>query len=134
MTSTTRQPLRCAGLADVAVWLSMTPAALAKAMERHPGWPTPDAEIEQARSSRPYRGWLPDRRSEWEAWKASLPGQGVGGGRPTRREERAVNEHRCPRCHAPAGFRCAKSSASVRMQRISHPHAERLALVARGNQ
>ena len=78
----TRKPLRCVGVAGVAVWLSMTPPALAKAMERRPGWPVPDAEIEQDRPDRPYRGWLPGRRGEWEAWKASLPGRGAGGGRP----------------------------------------------------
>ena len=77
-----RRPLRCVGIAGVAVWLAMTPVALAKAMERNPGWPEPDAEIEQARSNHPYRGWLPERRPEWEAWKAALPGQGKGGGRP----------------------------------------------------
>jgi hypothetical protein len=64
----------------------MTPAALAKAMDRNPGWPVPDAEIEQARSEHPYRGWLPARRPEWETWKASLPGQGKGGGRPRKVE------------------------------------------------
>lgn len=78
----TREPLRCAGIAGVAAWLSMTPAALAKAMDRNPGWPAEDATIEQQRGSHPYRGWLPDRRPEWEAWKAALPGQGKGGGRP----------------------------------------------------
>lgn len=78
----TREPLRCAGIAGVAVWLSMTPAALAKAMDRHPGWPAEDARIEQQRPGRDYLGWLPSRRPEWDAWKASLPGQGKGGGRP----------------------------------------------------
>lgn len=79
--ATTRQPLRCVGTAGVAVWLSMTPEALTKAMERHPGWPAEDASIWLART---YRGWLPERRAEWETWKASLPGQGKGGGRPPR--------------------------------------------------
>lgn len=76
-----RNPSRCVGIASVAVWLSMTPAALAKAMERNPGWPEEDASIEQQRGGHPYRGWLPGRRPEWEAWKDSLPGQGKGGGR-----------------------------------------------------
>lgn len=77
-----RRPLRCAGIAGVADWLSMTPAALAKAMDRNPDWPGEDVTIDQKRDGHPYRGWLPERRAEWEAWKASLPGQGAGGGRP----------------------------------------------------
>lgn len=47
------------------------------------------------------------------------------------REKRAVNEHPCPKCHAQAGFRCIRNNASVRIQRASHPHAERIALLDR---
>lgn len=75
-------PLRCAGIAGVAAWLHLSPAALAKAMDRHPGWPAPDTEITPGRGGHPERGWVDERRGEWEKWKASLPGRGAGGGRP----------------------------------------------------
>lgn len=84
----TRTPLRCAGIAGVAAWLDTTPGALAKAMQRHPNWPVPDAEITPGRGPGDdvQRGWVDERRGEWEAWQASLPGRGAGGGRPRLRE------------------------------------------------
>jgi hypothetical protein len=80
----TREALHCAGVGTVAEWLGLTPAALAKAMQRHPGYPQPDATIApgRGRNGKPDEGWLPSRQREWEAWKASLPGRGAGGGRP----------------------------------------------------
>lgn len=75
-----RKRLDCAGVGTVAGWLGLTPAALAKAMQRHPAYPEPDATIGDV------KGWLPGRRPEWEAWQASLPGRGAGGGRPRRQE------------------------------------------------
>jgi hypothetical protein len=81
-----RTPLRCAGIAGVAAWLSMSPVTLAKAMERYPNWPVPDVEITPGRGGHPERGWLDERRPEWEAWVAARPGRGAGGGRPRLRE------------------------------------------------
>lgn len=78
--------LDCAGVGTVAGWLGLTPAALSKAMRRHPDYPKADVTISPGRGKdgRPDEGWLPTpaRRAEWLAWEASLPGRGAGGGRP----------------------------------------------------
>jgi hypothetical protein len=78
------EPLRCSGVGAVAAWLGVPPGTLAKAMERRPGYPHPDATITPGRSrdGKPDEGWLPGRRAEWELWWASRPGRGAGGGRP----------------------------------------------------
>ena len=78
-----RKRIDYAGVGTVARWLGVKPAALAKAMQRHPDYPDPDATIAPGRAKdKPDEGWLPGRRPEWEAWQASLPGRGTGGGRP----------------------------------------------------
>lgn len=53
------------------------PAELAKA----PPCPEPDVALG---AKRRLAGWRPDRLPEWDAWRASLPGRGAGGGRPPR--------------------------------------------------
>lgn len=64
----------------VDVWMrrygpERTAAELAKA----PAYPQPDIVLGVGR---PNVGWDPAREQEWRDWKASLPGQGAGGGRP----------------------------------------------------
>ena len=46
----------------------------------HP-FPAPDVEIDGV------PGWSPDRLGEIRQWRAGLPGQGVGGGRPRRQAD-----------------------------------------------
>jgi hypothetical protein len=91
-----RAPLRCAGIAGVAAWLDMNPETLAKAMGRNLGWPLHDVEITPGRGSHPERGWVDteERRAEWAAWRASLPGRGAGGGRPRLRATQEDGETR----------------------------------------
>lgn len=78
--SNQREPLRCLGLAGVAGRLRMSPAALEKSMQRHPGWPPPTVTIEPGRKpGRPDQGWAEEAVPAWEAWRAAQPGHG---GRP----------------------------------------------------
>jgi hypothetical protein len=81
---TNRKPLTYVGVAGVAAWFGVLPATVTKWMQRHPDYPAPDALIEPGRRGRPDQAWLPGRRADWQAWKAALPGQGAGGGRPPR--------------------------------------------------
>lgn len=83
----TRRPLHCAGVAGVAQWFGVKPETVTKWMLRHPGYPEPDVTISPGRNGRPDQGWLPEREAEWREWKASLPGQGAGGGRPRKPAE-----------------------------------------------
>ena len=43
-------------------------------------FPAPDAITEES-DGRDVPGWLPGRMEDIRAWRASLPGQGAGGGR-----------------------------------------------------
>jgi hypothetical protein len=52
-----------------------SPEAIAKA----PTCPQPDMYLGRRK---PQAGWREDRLPEWDAWRASLPGSGAGGGRP----------------------------------------------------
>jgi hypothetical protein len=75
----TRQYLGVVGVAEalgygrhaVHKWRSRYPAG-----SNHP-FPEPDVEIDGA------PGWRPDRLRTIADWHATLPGRGVGGGRPT---------------------------------------------------
>lgn len=81
---TPSRPARYLSVAGIAPLLGMKAPALAQAVWRneatHPV-PVPDVIIEPGHGG-PDRGWHPDRLPEWEAWRASLPGRGRGGGRP----------------------------------------------------
>ena len=44
-------------------------------------FPEPDAWTEES-DGRDVPGWLPGRMVDIRVWRASLPGQGAGGGRP----------------------------------------------------
>ena len=82
MANAPRKPVRYLRIAGVAEQLGTSPGALFQLMSRHAGWPQEDAEFVPGRHGKPERGWLPERLPEWKTWKASLPGQGAGGGRP----------------------------------------------------
>lgn len=75
--------IRYVGVAGIAKWFGVEPKTVTKWLiryaETHP-WPKPDAQIGEGEGA--VRGWLPERETEWRAWKASLPGRGAGGGRP----------------------------------------------------
>jgi hypothetical protein len=43
--------------------------------------PQPEPGVQVGRR-KPVSVWREDRLPEWDAWRASLPGQGAGGGRP----------------------------------------------------
>jgi hypothetical protein len=45
----------------------------------------------------------------------------------TERERAAVRDHKCPRCHSQAGFKCIR--AAMRVINLTHPHQERINLV-----
>ena len=49
-------------------------------------FPEPDILILES-DGKDIPGWLPGRMDEITAWKASLPGQGAGGGRPRKEPE-----------------------------------------------
>ena len=56
---------------DVARWCGVTGAAVSNWMRRHPGTaPAPDVIIVNEGSKDVVRGWLPERRAEWEAFAA----------------------------------------------------------------
>ena len=51
-------------------------------------FPAPDAWIGDGEDDdKAIPGWLPERMGEIRAWKASLPGQGAGGGRKPKAAE-----------------------------------------------
>lgn len=68
------------GLADA---LGVSRHAVDKWRARYPAgaplaFPEPDVRIDST------PGWAPNRVDEIRGWRASLPGPGVGGGRPRR--------------------------------------------------
>ena len=78
---------RYLGQAEVARRLGVTRHLVGTWRNRYRDTPTPFPEpdawiggIEYVDKAIP--GWLPERMGEIRAWKASLPGQGAGGGRP----------------------------------------------------
>jgi len=83
-----RKPARYAGIAIIAEWCGVEPGTVTTWLHRYPDTPPPDAELEPGRNGIPDRGWLHSRRADWEAWKASRPGQGAPG-RPRPRKKPA---------------------------------------------
>lgn len=73
------QPTHYVGVAGVAGWLGVEPVTVTKWLTRYDDTPEPDAYIPPGRNGTPDRGWLPERRSDWEAWQRSRPGQGAPG-------------------------------------------------------
>jgi hypothetical protein len=71
--------IKYVGVAGVAAWFGNEPETVSKWLSRYDDWPTPDAEISPGRNGVPDCGWLPERKADWLAWKASLPGQGAPG-------------------------------------------------------
>lgn len=60
------------GQADVARWCGVGRAAVGNWMARHPSThPQPDVIIRNEGTSSVTRGWLPERRAEWEAFAAA---------------------------------------------------------------
>jgi transposase len=51
-------------------------------------FPEPDAIVDES-DGRDVPGWLPESMDAIRAWRASLPGQGAGGGRPRKADEPA---------------------------------------------
>ena len=78
---------------DVARWCGVQPPAVSNWIRRFPGkTPAPDVVIATDGSSSAVRGWLPERRREWEAFAARLnapPGRAAAGA-ATRRARRAA--------------------------------------------
>lgn len=58
------------GASDVARWCGVTRAAVGNWMARHDDWPQPDVVVASEGTEQVVRGWLPERRAEWEAWAA----------------------------------------------------------------
>ena len=84
-----RKPALYVGVAGVAGWLGVEPVTVTKWLTRYGDTPEPDAYIPPGRNGTPDRGWLPERRSDWEAWQQSRPGQGAPG-RPKPRQAGAA--------------------------------------------
>jgi len=90
-----RQAVRYEGASTVGRWLGVSKAVVQTWLHRYttdrtaaerakaPSCPEPDVVVIGA-DGRETAGWKPARRAEWEAWRASLPGAGAGGGRPPR--------------------------------------------------
>jgi hypothetical protein len=57
------------------------PGRSAEAAAKAPTCPQPEPGVQVGRR-RPQAVWREDRLAEWDEWRASLPGQGAGGGRP----------------------------------------------------
>ncbi|PZG03220.1 hypothetical protein [Nonomuraea aridisoli] len=70
------------GVLGIAQALGVSRHAVHKWRTRYPAdsshpFPEPDVDIDGS------PGWRPDRLEEITRWRASLPGRGAGGGRPT---------------------------------------------------
>ncbi len=72
---------RYADMVEIGTWFDVSHRAVAnwrsRYAESHP-FPEPDVIIGRT------PGWSPGRRSEIEQWAAARPGQGAGGGRPSK--------------------------------------------------
>lgn len=72
---------RYVDMVEIADWFGITHRAVANWRTRyadtHP-FPEPDVIIGRT------PGWSRERKSEIEAWAAGRPGQGAGGGRPSK--------------------------------------------------
>ncbi|MFI6811147.1 hypothetical protein ACIBG7_02000 [Nonomuraea sp. NPDC050328] len=82
---------RYLGMLGLAEALGVSRHAVHKWRARHPAgsehaFPEPDIDLDGA------PGWRPWRLSEISAWRASLPGRGVGGGRPTLARQEYLQE------------------------------------------
>lgn len=65
-------PLEYRGQSDVMLWCGVTRPAVSNWISRHPDTvPQPDVIIVSEDSSRVIRGWLPERREEWEKFAAA---------------------------------------------------------------
>jgi hypothetical protein len=74
-------PRRYLGVVGIAEALGVSRHAVHKWRSRYPAdsthpFPEPDVELDGV------PGWEPDRLSEVREWRAGMPGQGAGGGRP----------------------------------------------------
>jgi hypothetical protein len=74
------------GTAQLAAELDVDARTVSKWVARYPPasphpFPAPDVAIGDV------LGWNPKRLSEIKAWRAGMPGQGAGGGRPRRQPE-----------------------------------------------
>lgn len=61
------------------------PDRTADEIARVPSTPAPETGV-QFGLKKPPDVWRQDRLPEWDAWRASLPGHGVRGGRPSKSE------------------------------------------------
>lgn len=75
-------PTRHLGVSGVAAELGVTVGTVTKWIRRYPPQvgthptPTPDVMVDDI------MGWSRGRMDEWRQWRADMPGQGAGGGRP----------------------------------------------------
>lgn len=97
MPAQRRTPGQLVSVGGVAAWLGVEPSTVSTWIPRYAGTPTPtpapDFEILPGRHDTPDVAWLDtdERRAEWEAWRASRPGQGAKG-RPKPRKEKATED------------------------------------------
>jgi hypothetical protein len=78
-----RQPIRYCGVGGVAAWLGVKPGTVTTWVDRYEDTRTPtpvaDIELEPGRHGVPDKGWAPERKDEWIAWRESRPGRGAPG-------------------------------------------------------
>lgn len=94
------------GTGTIATWFGVERVTVNQWHKRYPDFPEPDAMTD----GKP--GWLPQREGAIREWEANRPGQGAGGGRPTKTEGAGVYEAKDPRTQETYKFR--KLSALAR--------------------
>ncbi len=57
------------GQTEVARWCGVKPTTVARWIMNYENTPEPDVEVRNRRTI--YRGWLPSRKAEWQAFAAS---------------------------------------------------------------
>jgi hypothetical protein len=81
-----REPQVYVGMATVGEWIGVDGASVAIYRKRYEGTkhPCPEPDV-VVREKREVPGWLPSREGEWKEWARARPGQGAGGGRPSKK-------------------------------------------------
>ena len=86
--TTRRKPTLYFGVACIAAWLGVKPGTVSPWLIHYDdtntsedGYPAPDAELLPGRNGIPERGWLLNRRPEWEAWRKTFRNDGTPGPR-----------------------------------------------------
>lgn len=94
-----RRPAMYVLEAGVGNWYGVTRAAVDRWGRRYQGRPAPAAEFEAAWRGKPLPAWTEDSRTAWDAYRATMPGQGAKG----RPKPGSGNRAKTPRQRVTAG-------------------------------